>query len=143
MKLAHGARASIESLLASYAAAVDAQSWDELDQVFTPDAKIDFRDVGGIEGTISEIKPWLAQRMARYEVLQHFVSNLRLWPGNNEVEVHSYVQAVHGYRVEGQRRFFTLGGEYVDRVVPVSDTDWRIAARRLELRYLQGDAPRD
>ncbi|MET8863063.1 nuclear transport factor 2 family protein [Nonomuraea sp. NPDC004580] len=65
-------RSEITELLARYTRAVDSGHWDLLDEVFTPDASIDYRSSGGISGTRDEVKAWLA------EVLSH-------WPGRSHL----------------------------------------------------------
>jgi len=54
-------RLEIQQLFVDYADAIDRRQWDALDQVFTPDAYIDYRAMGGIDGRYPEIKAWLAQ----------------------------------------------------------------------------------
>ena len=43
-------RTEIEQLSVRYANAIDRRDWDALDAVFTPDAYIDYRAMGGIDG---------------------------------------------------------------------------------------------
>ncbi|WP_336212071.1 nuclear transport factor 2 family protein [Nonomuraea sp. LPB2021202275-12-8] len=65
-------RLEIADVLARYAYAIDSGRWEELDEVFTPDAVIDYRSAGGIRGTRTEIKSWLAS------VLPHWPGRLHL-----------------------------------------------------------------
>jgi hypothetical protein len=53
-------RLELQHLLISYSEAIDRREFDELDAIFTPDAYIDYRDTGGIEGQYLQIKAWLA-----------------------------------------------------------------------------------
>jgi len=71
-------RAAVEDLLVRYATAVDTRRWELLREVFTPDASIDYASTGGMVGRFGEVLPWLEATMARFKILQHFVSNLRL-----------------------------------------------------------------
>ena len=43
-------RLELQHLLISYSEAIDRREFDELDEIFTPDAYIDYRDTGGIDG---------------------------------------------------------------------------------------------
>ena len=43
-------RVELEQLSTRYANAIDSGNWDDLDQVFTADAYIDYRALGGIDG---------------------------------------------------------------------------------------------
>ncbi|MGW0199107.1 nuclear transport factor 2 family protein [Nonomuraea sp. NPDC003201] len=65
-------RLEITGLLARYTRAIDSGQWDLLDEVFSPDAVIDYRATGGIRGTRDEVKAWLA------EVLPHWPGRLHL-----------------------------------------------------------------
>lgn len=58
----------IQQLLVDYATAIDTRRFDDLDAVFTPDAYIDYRAMGGIDGHYPQVKAWLG------EVLPAFVS---------------------------------------------------------------------
>jgi hypothetical protein len=43
-------RLEIEQLIVRYSNCIDQRDWDGLDAVFTPDAYIDYRKLGGIDG---------------------------------------------------------------------------------------------
>jgi hypothetical protein len=53
-------RLELQQLLIGYSEAIDRRCFDELDAIFTPDAYIDYRATGGIEGQYPQIKVWLA-----------------------------------------------------------------------------------
>lgn len=54
-------RLQIQQLLVDYATAIDTRQFDDLDEVFTNDAYIDYRAMGGIDGEYPDVKAWLAQ----------------------------------------------------------------------------------
>ncbi|NBP84793.1 MAG: hypothetical protein EBU54_06195 [Mycobacteriaceae bacterium] len=54
-------RLEIQQLLVDYATAIDQRRFDDLDRIFTPDAYIDYRAMGGIDGVFPEVKAWLAK----------------------------------------------------------------------------------
>ena len=56
-------RLEIEALLTRYTRAIDTGEWDRLDDVFTPDAQIDYTASGGIAASYAEVKPWLAEML--------------------------------------------------------------------------------
>jgi hypothetical protein len=136
MRSPEAALARLE-VLVRYATAIDTGEHALLDEVFVPDAHLDFRGAGGIDGAYGDVRAWLGEAMRRFSILQHFVSNVREVDETGLVTV-CYVRAVHGYRDEGKMKFFELGGEYHDRW---RDTDAgpRIAARVLSVRYFQGE----
>jgi hypothetical protein len=56
-------RFEIQQLLIDYSTAIDTRRFDDLDRVFTPDAYIDYRAMGGIDGHFPEVKAWLADTL--------------------------------------------------------------------------------
>jgi hypothetical protein len=65
----------IQRLTTRYAHAIDSKQFDLLDEVFTPDAEIDYRPAGGIGGRFPEIKQWLKNALAKYPAFQHLTAN--------------------------------------------------------------------
>ncbi len=59
-------RLELQHLLISYSEAIDRREFDELDDIFTADAYIDYRDTGGIDGRYPQIKAWLAETLPAY-----------------------------------------------------------------------------
>jgi hypothetical protein len=67
-------RMEISDLLARYSAAIDGRRWDDLDQVFTADAVIDYSEMGGIRGSLAEQKAFLASVMPSFAGFQHLTA---------------------------------------------------------------------
>ena len=59
-------RLEIADVVTRYARGIDTGEWDRLDEVFTPDAAIDYTESGGIAGSYPEIKPWLAEMLPAF-----------------------------------------------------------------------------
>ena len=59
-------RLELQDLLIRYSEAIDRREFDELDAIFVPDAYIDYRDTGGIDGQYPQIKEWLAETLPTY-----------------------------------------------------------------------------
>jgi len=68
-------RLEIQQLLVDYSTAIDQRRFDDLDKVFTPDAYIDYRALGGIDGRYPEVKEWLSQVLPGFPVYAHMLSN--------------------------------------------------------------------
>ena len=66
-------RLEIQQLLADYCAAIDTRRFDDLDRVFTTDAYIDYRAMGGIDGRYPEVKAWLAQVLPAFANYAHML----------------------------------------------------------------------
>lgn len=68
-------RLEIQQLLIDYSSAIDRRQFDDLDRVFTPDAYIDYRAMGGIDGHFPEVKAWLAQVLPNFPAYAHMLGN--------------------------------------------------------------------
>jgi SnoaL-like domain len=68
-------RFEIQQLLIDYSTAIDTRQFDDLDHVFTADAYIDYRAMGGIDGCFPEVKAWLAQVLPNFPAYAHMLGN--------------------------------------------------------------------
>ena len=68
-------RLEIQQLLVDYSTAIDQRRFDDLDVVFTPDAYIDYRALGGIDGRYPEVKKWLSEVLSTFPVYSHMLGN--------------------------------------------------------------------
>jgi SnoaL-like domain len=68
-------RFEIQQLLIDYSTAIDQRRFDDLDRVFTPDAYIDYRAMGGIDGRYPEVKAWLTQVLPNFPAYAHMLGN--------------------------------------------------------------------
>jgi hypothetical protein len=67
-------RLEIQDLITAYSYAIDFHRFDDLDDVFTPDATVDFTATGGISGTLPEVKDWLGSVLPNFGGHQHLVA---------------------------------------------------------------------
>jgi hypothetical protein len=68
-------RLEIQQLLIDYSTAIDRRLFDDLDAVFTSDAYIDYRAMGGIDGQYPEVKAWLAEVLPNFPAYAHMLGN--------------------------------------------------------------------
>ena len=68
-------RMEIQQLLVDYATAIDQRRFDDLDRLFTPDAYIDYREMGGIDGRFPDIKAWLEKVLPNFPAYYHLLGN--------------------------------------------------------------------
>src|ERR1700709_2567341 len=80
-------RLEIDDLLTSYTRAIDTGEWDRLDDVFTPDAHIDYTAPGGIEGAFPEVKAWLAENLPMFPRRQHVLAQKEVELAGDEAQV--------------------------------------------------------
>ena len=129
-------RLEIQDLLVAYSHAIDFSRWDELDEVFTPDAFIDYTVFGGPKGTYPEIKKYLSETMPIFKSYYHMVST-------SKVELHgdtaTGVTICHNPMVlplpDDAEQVFVCGLWYHDKYVRTPD-GWRIAERVEEKTYV-------
>jgi ketosteroid isomerase-like protein len=64
---------AIQQLIAHYPVAVDSGDFDRLDDLFTPDATIDYSAFGGPSGTPAEVKRFLRDSLPLFRRTQHLM----------------------------------------------------------------------
>ena len=118
-------RIAIDDLLTTYTSAVDGHRWDDLDEVFTPDALIDYTASGGISGPYPEVKAWLAQMLPMFTGMQHLVTNAAVEIAGDVASVRaSFLNPLLIAR-EGRPAWrMDLGGVYVHTLVR-TEAGWR------------------
>jgi len=128
-------RLEIQDLLVSYSHAIDFQRWDELDDVFTPDAHIDYTVFGGPKGSYPEIKEYLRTTMPMFSAYYHMVSTSKI---EVDGDTATGVTICHNPMVLGEgenEHIFVCGLWYKDKYVRTPD-GWRIAERVEEKTYV-------
>jgi hypothetical protein len=71
-------RLEIQQLLVDYSTAIDQRRFEDLDAVFTEDAYIDYRALGGIDGHFPQVKAWLAEVLPNFPAYSHMLGNLSI-----------------------------------------------------------------
>ena len=71
-------RLEIEQLIVDYANAIDRRDFDALDHVFTADAYIDYRAMGGIDGKYPEVREWLKKSLKNFSNYYHMIANISI-----------------------------------------------------------------
>lgn len=69
-------RHEIQQLLVDYSSAIDQKDYDALDRIFTPDAFIDYRAMGGTHGRYPEVKQWLKVTLEKFPRYYHLIGNI-------------------------------------------------------------------
>jgi ketosteroid isomerase-like protein len=135
-------RLEIQDLLADYSHAIDSRDWDALDDVFTPDATVDYRAFGGSCGDLATTKQFLAAALSGFSHFQHMVSTSKVTvDGDRAVGrtiCHNPMVLQEDDR--GATRMMFCGLWYLDRFVR-SPEGWRIAERVEEKAYMHVTPP--
>ena len=122
-------RLELQQLFTDYASAIDEKNFDALDAVFTADAYIDYRAMGGIDGRFPEIKAWLAQVLPNFPNYFHMVSNTALKIEGDRAS--STIICFNPMQVnlpDGKAQVMFLGLWYHDKLVRTAQ-GWRMSER--------------
>ena len=129
-------RLAITDVLTRYAWSLDAKEFDGLDDVFTPDAHIDYSVFGGSVGDLPSTKAFLVEAMPNFPVYQHMVSGTTItFDGDTAV---TRTQC-HNPMVMGDTDdpdLMMCGLWYVDKLVR-TPAGWRIKERVEEKVYMR------
>jgi hypothetical protein len=137
-------RLEIDDLLTRYTRAVDTGEWDRLDEVFTPDARIDYSATGGIEGAYPEVKSWLAKSLPMFSRRQHVLGQKEVdlgtdadgSPSTGRVTAYFLNPMIFG-KADGTELLWEFGGFYHHRLVRTPE-GWRSRELVEELCWKRG-----
>ncbi|HTV94950.1 MAG TPA: nuclear transport factor 2 family protein [Steroidobacteraceae bacterium] len=122
-------RLEIQQLMASYSNAIDSRDWDRLDEVFTADAYIDYRALGGIDGRFPEIKAWLKPALGKFPHYYHLIANTDIVLSGDSARARTVCfNPMECTLPHGGRQVMFLGLWYVDKLVRTR-AGWRIEER--------------
>ena len=123
-------RMEIQQLLVDYSTAIDNRRFDDLDRVFTPDAYIDYTELGGIEGTYPDVKAWLAEVLPNFPAYFHMLGNFDIRLDGDTASSRTILFNPMKLGEDGQIMFCGLW--YDDEFVR-TDAGWRMT-RRVETK---------
>lgn len=119
-------RLEIQQLLVDYSTAIDQRRFDDLDRIFTPDAYIDYRVMGGIDGNYPEVKAWLAAVLPNFPAFCHMIGNFDIKIDGDTAAGRTMCLNPMKLSEDGQILFCALW--YVDEFVRTPD-GWRMTRR--------------
>ena len=122
-------RIEIQDLLYRYSAIIDGKTFDDLRDVFTEDAHIDYSAFGGSVGNLEETIEFLKKAMPLFPNTQHLNANIQITvdgdSGQGRVMCFNPQEMSMG---EGATQVFMLGLWYVDEYRRTS-AGWRMCRR--------------
>ena len=129
-------RLDIQQLLVDYSTALDTRRFDDLDRIFTPDAYIDYRAMGGIDGSYPDVRDWLAQVLPNFPAYFHMLGNIdiRLNSAMNNDAATSRSICFNPMKLNEDGQILFCGLWYEDEVVRTPE-GWRIS-RRVETKCI-------
>jgi hypothetical protein len=126
---------AVQQLIAAYPGIVDGREWDRLDELFTPDAVIDFSAFGGPADTVTGIKAFLQESLAVFKRTQHMMGlpNITL-DGDAARSRTSCTNPMVIENGDGSTSVWLIGLWYDDTFTRTPD-GWRFTSRRQERCY--------
>lgn len=136
-------RLDIQEVLYRYARMVDDKDWGQMDEIFAPDATVDYVSSGGQKGPYRETLAWLARALEPWPDNLHFISNLSIDLDGDRARSTCYFQAPMGRTDEsGAQVMVTNAGHYDDELIRTA-RGWRIARRVCRQKFMIGQLPVD
>ncbi len=130
----------IQQLMVDYAEALDTLQIDKMDDVFTPDAYIDYRAMGGIDGKYPEIREWLKSSLKNFSNYYHMIGNVSIKvTGDTATSKIVCFNPMGVPMPDGTTQMMFLGLWYLDEHVRTSK-GWRIS-KRVEQEGYQYNVP--
>lgn len=120
-------RFEIQDLIVGYCYAVDNKEFDKLDDVFTPDATIDYSEMVGVKGSLAEIKIFLTESLHAIRAFQHAVSTTQYEIDGDTARTRTAVYNPMVIDEEGVERVMTFGLWYIHDYVRTA-AGWRISS---------------
>jgi len=128
-------RLEIMQLMTAYSSAIDRKNFAALNNVFSADAYIDYRAMGGIAGTLGEIKAWLGEVMQAFPHYQHMLGNPEIQlQGDTATGRTICFNPMQIALPDGSSQVMFLGLWYLDEFVR-REAGWRISRRSEEKCY--------
>jgi ketosteroid isomerase-like protein len=129
-------RLEIQELIARYSYALDARDFDALDELFTPDAVLDYTATGAIRGSLREMKAFVAEAFTMFEGTQHLTTQtlLRFADDGNTAYGKSTCHNPMVFGGDNKPKMMVVGLWYVDTFVRTPD-GWRFKERVEEQLY--------
>lgn len=127
-------RFEIQDLLANYSHAIDTQNFEALDDIFTPDAIIDYTAVGGAKGNLSQTKAYLVKALSKFTGMQHMLGLPQIKIEGDTASGRTICFNPMVLERDGAPQVFFVGIWYVDKLVR-TNAGWRIEHRAEEFSY--------
>ncbi len=125
-------RLEIQQLLVDYASAIDERRFDDLDRIFTPDAYIDYRAMGGVDGPYPQVKVWLTEVLPNFPAYCHLIGNFDIRLAGDTATGRTMCLNPMQLSDDGTLLFCALW--YDDEFIRTAD-GWRLT-RRVEVKCL-------
>jgi SnoaL-like domain len=124
-------RLEIQQLMVDYSTAIDTRRFDDLDRVFTADAYIDYRAMGGIDGTFPDVKKWLSEVLPNFPAYSHLIGNFNVQVSGDTAT--SRIICFNPMVLDKEQKQILFCGLWYDDEFVRTPDGWRIT-RRVETK---------
>jgi hypothetical protein len=119
----------IRALIVRYSNALDARRFEWLDELFTPDAWLDYRATGGIAARYPAVRNWLPPAVGVFPHMCHLVGNISVELAGNSARARTLcLNPVEVPLPQGGTQVMFLGMWYRDALVR-TPRGWRMTER--------------
>ena len=129
-------RLEIQDLFVRYTYALDTQDWDAFDDIFTPDALVDYSAMGGNVGDRAATKQYLRETMVMFPSYQHMTSSSTITVTGDTAEAKTICHNPMVLDENDDPTLMLCGLWYVDKLVRTAD-GWRSKERVEEKSYMK------
>ena len=128
------ARFELQDLVFRYSEIVDRKAFEELREIFTEDARIDYRGTGGVVGNLEQTIGFLHSALGIFPNHQHLVSNTQFTIDGDKAIGKVMCLNPMEMKVEEGTHTFLLGLWYLDEFVRTAD-GWFFITRSQEASW--------
>jgi hypothetical protein len=129
----------ITELLYRYGRAIDRRDIEDLRNVFTHDAMIEYAFEQGTKLDVQKMIPWLGRALRIFRMTDHVITEPRVDLAGDSAHSTCRLVASHiQVELDGSERTVIEAGTYTDEHVRTSE-GWRIRARRLDRQWVDGE----
>ena len=121
-------RFEIQDMLYHYADIIDCQAADELRDVFTDDAAVDYSAFGGVVGDLETTIAFLKEALPAFSNTQHLNANVQIRVDGDRATGRVMCFNPMEMPIGDEKQVFMLGLWYVDEYRR-TEQGWRIASR--------------
>jgi hypothetical protein len=122
-------RLAIQDLIGQYADLIDNQRFDDLDNLFTDDARIDFSTFSGPVGSLDEVKEFLGNSLPFFTRTQHMMGLPHITiDGDTAHSRTSCTNPMISTKPDGTVSVWLIGLWYDDELARTA-AGWRFSAR--------------
>ena len=129
-------RLEIQDLMVRYSYALDFQDWEAMEALFTPDATVDYSEMGGSKGNLATTMEFLRTTMPTFPSYQHLVAGSEIKVDGDTARVRTMLHNPMVLSEGDQPDLMLCGLWYLDTLVRTPD-GWKFKERVEKKSYMR------